>query len=650
MGSRNRFAPQAFIALALCLAAPGALAQNALFVGNSFTTSNQPHGIVGVVDALQEAQGGFANVTNHDQSKGGYTLEMHAKDADGTQGDTSLRGYLLNGSPDGTDWGYVLLQEQSQTAGFHANDDPFGVAPLWDISFAAAEVLNSLVSAHGAHTVFLMTWGYRSGGVMHTEMFPDFSTMQALLAEGYEIYATALSSVQRTAYVAPAGRAFQKIHDDIVAAGGDPLAADSLFSALYSGDDRHPALAGSYLGGCVVYATLTGRDPRRLDWAPAGLDDAARVTLQEAAAAVTVDVAYEPRVLAWGEAFRYPFLARWSDLISAGTAAAALSEPDLRPTAVVDMIAAPVESLTLGAFAGHAGRVGVFEGGRLTVGGELVIGAAGDGHVDLRGGELRAGAVRLAVDEGSHGVLDLRGGLLETDAVSGGAGFLDGRSLLMTGGELRAREVGVALQITGGTWTVVGQGVASGSFELTPAGTMALSLPEGGGPALQMNAEGLLAGTITVSPPGDEPVMSGVYNLVSGPQLTLDEPAVDTSALGDVDTSWELVDVDGGQALQLTITGGAEPVEEADASDGDLGAAVIADSTATGPEPDVPGTSPDAGEATGGSGAGGGGGSGGCGGGPVAPWPWLALLGLLGLLSRRRQQPTASAASTIRLG
>ena len=72
------------------------------------------------------------------------------------------------------------------------------------------------------------------------------------------------------------------------AAGGAVTAAGSDFSNLYEGDDKHPSVQGSYLVACVLYATLSGRDPRNLSFKPAEMSTERQAQLQSTAA-FTVD-------------------------------------------------------------------------------------------------------------------------------------------------------------------------------------------------------------------------------------------------------------------------------------------------------------------------------------------------------------------------
>ncbi|MGB0588355.1 MAG: hypothetical protein ACPGU1_01625 [Myxococcota bacterium] len=648
--------------LTLVLTSPAFASQDALLVGNSFILSNQPHGVAGVLSGLQEAQGGFEGAALTDVSKGGYTLTMHASDAAGSG---ALNTYLVTGEPSENLYRSVVLQEQSQTAGFHIADNPFGPGYQWDESLVAVEYLNSLISARGADTVFLMTWGYRDGDAsIPQDLFdgyPDYMTMQAALTEGYEMYADGLSTVSRTVFVAPAGRAFQRIFEDLVAAGSDPLAAGSAFDALYSGDGRHPGLQGSYLAGCVLYATLTGRDPRRLSWAPSGIPEARRVLLQAAAAAVTVDDPYTPRPLGWGDVPRYPFVADYSDLVDAGTTDAQLGAPDMRPTALLDRIAPPVETLTLGADAGHAGRLGVFEGGRLTVGGALTVGHSGDGMLEIKGGEVSAGSLDLALEPGSVGGLELEGGLLETVSLSVGAG--EG-SISMTGGTLRASNLATSLTIFGGRWEVPEAGSSTASLTQMEEGVLTLTLADmpSDTARLTVSGDGNLAGTLIVSPPPASPLYSGRYVMLQATSLTTASLTLDASALGDVTVGWEVSEPTAeGQLLTVIVSGAQErpATEEPDTESEEPTDSLEPGDVAVGPEEptDAVESGPDDGAVRGLSpqpdvddSAGEGGASGCHGEAPGSGALWFALCVLCAAALRRRHVAIRSQASMMRLG
>lgn len=89
------------------------------------------------------------------------------------------------------------------------------------------------VKAHGAKPVLFMSWAYA-----------DKPEMTAQLAEAYTVAGNA-----NDALVLPAGLAFAR------------AIAKQPELNLYAADKRHPSLAGTYLGACVVFSALTGRSP-----------------------------------------------------------------------------------------------------------------------------------------------------------------------------------------------------------------------------------------------------------------------------------------------------------------------------------------------------------------------------------------------------
>ncbi|MEY3212273.1 MAG: hypothetical protein RIT28_2754 [Pseudomonadota bacterium] len=184
------------------------------------------------------------------------------------------------------DW--VFLQEQSQIPGF-----PDGQSDLVE-SQAAAVSLDTSATAIGAQTMFLMTWGRRDGDSQNPDLYPDFLTMQAELAEGYHRYVELASADGAQAWLAPAGLAWQRVYQDQLDAGADPLTVGGPFHALYTDDGSHPSERGTYLTACVIYASVTGLSPEGLP-APSSITDAAY--LQSVAAEVVLS----------GEGVDYPW-------------------------------------------------------------------------------------------------------------------------------------------------------------------------------------------------------------------------------------------------------------------------------------------------------------------------------------------------------
>ncbi len=237
-----------------------------LFMGNSYTQSNNLDGLV--ESALQQN----SPSTNADRlAAGGLRLDQHA-----TRAQTA--GHQWNTTLNNGNWDWVILQDQSQVPSFPPTSSQY-----WQDSKDGAIVLDGMIEAQGAETVFLMTWGRRDGDSQNQWRSPDYLTMQAHLDSGYRLYAENVSTPGRPAWIAPAGLAFKHIYDGIVAQGGTPEDSGTLFHDLYTSDGSHPSLSGSYLATCVVYATLTGDDPVGLI-GPGGLNATRTLELQQAAA------------------------------------------------------------------------------------------------------------------------------------------------------------------------------------------------------------------------------------------------------------------------------------------------------------------------------------------------------------------------------
>lgn len=246
-----------------------------LFVGNSYVFTNDLDQVVEALFASEDAAS-WGDAPFARLAQGGYRFVDHVAQTEASG--SAWQDALVTGS---TDWGWVVLQEQSQIPGF-----PHSEAE-WVNSLAAADTLDGLVEERSDQTVLLMTWGRRDGDATNPSLYPDFPTMQARLSEGYRTYADELSTEARPVWIAPAGLAWQAVYDEVVAEGGDPLAPTSPFYALYVSDGSHPSVGGTYLIACVVYATVTGDSPVGA-WAPEPLDATVAAYLQDVAARVVL--------------------------------------------------------------------------------------------------------------------------------------------------------------------------------------------------------------------------------------------------------------------------------------------------------------------------------------------------------------------------
>ena len=291
---------------------PALAADDIVFVGNSYTIGND---LPGTVAGVYEAAGDSAVTAK--LAAGGLTLADHAVRA----ADVSTPWYTKLVA-EAADREWVVLQDQSQIPGFPVTQ------PEWGASRDGGVALDVLVDVARAETVFFLTWGRRDGDDSNAWRFPDFSTMQGHLTDGYTLYAEACATEDRPVWIAPAGPVFAKIHDDIVAAGDDPTDVGSLFFDLYAGDGSHPSRLGTQLTAYVFYAALTGNSPVGLP-VPEGLDATKVETIQAAVAAVVFDTT---------DAFDFP----WEIDAPVDTTPTDSGEPD-EPDEPVDSGLAPVD-------------------------------------------------------------------------------------------------------------------------------------------------------------------------------------------------------------------------------------------------------------------------------------------------------------------
>lgn len=241
---------------------------NVFHLGNSYTHYNG--GVDAMLEELLKESLSSKSVAVDRYSKGGAKLAGHAIDpnVDNFLDPTNTTGQFKS-------WDWVVLQDQSQVPGFYDEYDFYErrVEPVID--------LNQRIEATGANTVLFQTWGRRNGDKGNMHYFPDFLTMQQRLAAGYMMYRDAITSPQRSVLIAPVGYAFEYVYKSVERIGENPVAWGSEFVELYHRDGSHPSEKGSYLAACVIFATITGNDPRNLTSKPVGISEMDRDMLQE---------------------------------------------------------------------------------------------------------------------------------------------------------------------------------------------------------------------------------------------------------------------------------------------------------------------------------------------------------------------------------
>jgi len=194
--------------------------RSVLFIGNSYTYSNN---LPQLLRNLALANGD--TVTFDSNTPGGYTLDDH------TQNGTTISKIYQQA------WDYVVIQAQSQEGALSPTFVSWGLFPY-------AEILDSMVHDNNActQTVFFMTWGRKNGDTMYCPYYPPVCTydgMQQRLRENY-----LQMGYDNGAIVSPVGIAWKNV-----------IATNPSFD-LYTPDESHPSMHGSYLSACVFYSTL----------------------------------------------------------------------------------------------------------------------------------------------------------------------------------------------------------------------------------------------------------------------------------------------------------------------------------------------------------------------------------------------------------
>jgi hypothetical protein len=196
-----------------------------LLVGNSYTHF---HSLSRQIEKLAASTATPLRVDA--VTHGGYTLRMHWMKS-------AARARIASGG-----YRYVVLQDHSLRPLDHLDEfHDYGER------FARAAI------SAGAKPVLYQTWPRNPSSRFYNERTKPRSAdeMASQLDQAY----SALADSQG-ALLAPVGRAFT------VGLAAHPEVE------LYGRDGTHPSWAGSYLAACVLYGTLTGKDPRNASYVP----------------------------------------------------------------------------------------------------------------------------------------------------------------------------------------------------------------------------------------------------------------------------------------------------------------------------------------------------------------------------------------------
>jgi hypothetical protein len=190
---------------------------------------------------------------------GGATLSVHAQ-----ANSQSLQ--KINEK----EWDFVVIQAQSQEPSVHPLQVQQQTYPY------AEQLVDSIESNYSCtEPLFFMTWGRKNGDQMNAQNYPPIATylgMQQRLRESYLEMGYSLN-----ASVAPVGMAWKKSIND------------NPDFELYTPDESHPSLAGSYLSACVIYTSMYKESCVNSDYVPNGLDEDDTAILRDIASSVVLD-------------------------------------------------------------------------------------------------------------------------------------------------------------------------------------------------------------------------------------------------------------------------------------------------------------------------------------------------------------------------
>ena len=223
-----------------------------LFLGNSYTGVNDLPQMVADV-ALSNGDTLIFDSNDH----GGYTLEAH-----------STNEISLNKIKTGN-WDFVVLQEQSQRPSLP-------IEYVMEHVFPHARILDSIINQFNpcCETVFYMTWGRKNGDASNCEVWPPVCTyegMDSLLNLRYRMMADSNDGI-----LSPVGAVWHYIREHYPEI------------ELYSADESHPSVAGSYAAACSFYSSLFRKDPLLITFNPS-LAPAQAAQIRSAARIIVYD-------------------------------------------------------------------------------------------------------------------------------------------------------------------------------------------------------------------------------------------------------------------------------------------------------------------------------------------------------------------------
>lgn len=227
--------------------------KSVLFIGNSYTGVNN----LPLLTSNLATSAGYS-LTYSSQTPGGAQLINHVSNA-------AIVSDIFNNK-----WDFVVLQEQSQKPSFGHASVSANVYPY------AKRLCDTIrMSDSCTQPIFYMTWGRKFGDASNcgatSPWLCTYQGMDSALAVSYNTMGQ-----QNDAFVSPVGAVWNYIiknHPSI---------------NLYSSDNSHPSLAGSYAAACTFFSVIFRADPTLIT-TNSTLSSADALTIRNAAKLVCYD-------------------------------------------------------------------------------------------------------------------------------------------------------------------------------------------------------------------------------------------------------------------------------------------------------------------------------------------------------------------------
>ncbi len=226
--------------------------KSVLFIGNSYTNVNN---LPQLVKDLALSVNDTLIFDNH--TPGGAQMQQHANSAAAHQKIKSQQ------------WDHVVLQSQSQEPSFNQMQVQQWVYPY------ATQLCDSIRANNNcARPIFYRTWGRKNGDASNCPTAPwlcTYAGMDSALAFSYRKMAN-----DNDAWLSPVGDLWKYLrtnHPGI---------------ELYSPDESHPSLAGSYAAACCFYSVIFQKNPGLLTF-KSSLSTTDAQTIRQACKTVVYD-------------------------------------------------------------------------------------------------------------------------------------------------------------------------------------------------------------------------------------------------------------------------------------------------------------------------------------------------------------------------